>query len=308
MADLHAIYNELGLSGLVPHALKPGSRGNKMLTDKIKTGSPIYFIRTQMNTPYLVVKDGTYQATFYTTQSMAEQQATALADAGYHGIMVEDVPDGQARKEVFLWLFDHGPTAILIDDSLSLPLKVLVPELPTYDGRPNEEHMLRNRALNGATFYFLQQAAAGYGNMEAEQQWAKSMYHGELIVPVTNDAANGYPILSTKVNGKTAFLVYSDWRQLGYDFDGMPSGIVSDYDALKELLRNNPDSVLLFNKSSCHLVIDADMLDSIRQIAIGQPSALSLGTGVMLQKARTGFHQTTEENWDKVDPTPDFLK
>ena len=153
MADLHAIYNELSLGGLVPHALKPGSRGNKMLMDKIKTGSPIYFILTQMNTPYLVVKDGTYQATFYTTQSMAEQQATALADAGYHGVMVEDVPDGQARKEAFLWLFDQGPTAILIDDSLSLPLKALVSELPTYDGRPNEEHMLRNRALNGATFY-----------------------------------------------------------------------------------------------------------------------------------------------------------
>lgn len=35
---------------------------------------------------------------FYTAQGMAEQQAAALHDAGYHGTEVEEVPDGQARK------------------------------------------------------------------------------------------------------------------------------------------------------------------------------------------------------------------
>lgn len=213
---------------------------------------------------------------FYTTRNMAEQQAADLADAGYHGVAAEEVPDGQARKESFLWLFDHGPASILIDDSLSVPLKTLTTGLPTYDGRPNDEHMVRNRILNGATFYFLQQAAAGFGNMEAEQQWAKAMYYGEVLVPVINDAANGYPIITTKVKGKTAFLVYSDWRQMGCDFETLPPGIVSNYDDLKDMLRDNPDSVLLFNKSSCHLVIDMELLDNIKQTATDQCPAPSI--------------------------------
>jgi len=310
MADLYAIYQELGLSSIVPHALRDGSRGYKMLIDKIKAGNPMYFIRTNLDAPFLIVKDGTYQSMFYTARELAEQQAESLDDAGYCGIAVEELPDGQGRREALHWLFDHGPTAILIDDSLSVPISVLTTGLPTYDGRPNDEHMLRNRALNGATFYFLQQAAAGYGNMEAEQQWAKAMYHGELLVPVVNNANKGYPMFTTTVKGQTAFLVYSDWRQLGFDFPDPPAGLISNFEDLWQTLKENTGTVLLLNKSTCHLVIDLSLLDNIKDIAInGNPSSPSiLASSVAGKKKNTPWLQTTEEDWDKVDPTPDFLK
>ena len=68
MADLYAIYNEQGLEGLVPYALNENSHGYRILIDKIKSGVPLFCIRTQMNTPHIIVKDGLYQALFFTTE------------------------------------------------------------------------------------------------------------------------------------------------------------------------------------------------------------------------------------------------
>ena len=190
MADLYRIFSEEGLAGLLPYALKDTSHGYRILVDKIKAGYPLTFIRTQMEVPYLVVKNETYQALFYTTEDKARAQASELKAQGFNPV-VEDLPDGKAREEALLWLFDHGPTHILLDDSLSVPISDLVDEeLPDYDGRPTTEHKLRNRMLNGATFYFLQQAAAGYGNMEAEYTWTRSMVNGEFLAACINDPAN----------------------------------------------------------------------------------------------------------------------
>lgn len=309
MADLYAIYQEQGLGGLIPHALKDTSHGYRILLDKIKAGNPLYFIRTQMETPHIVVKDGHYQTLFYTSATLADRQAQDLKAAGYNP-EVEDLPDGAARKEALLWLFDHGPTSILLDDSLSIPISALVPEVPDYDGRPNEEHMLRNRALNGATFYFLQQAAAGYGNMEAERQWAKAMYNGELIAAVENSVERNYPSLSVKVKDKDALLVYSDWRQVGFDFETLPAGVIVNYNNLRQILEENPNVVLLLNQSTCHLVIDLPLMDAIKGLATNAktPSNPIPGLDSGVKKKGFTFGQIPEDEWETTDPTPDFLK
>ena len=39
MANLQAIYQEFGLSGLIPYALKPESKGRQLLIEKIKEGA-----------------------------------------------------------------------------------------------------------------------------------------------------------------------------------------------------------------------------------------------------------------------------
>lgn len=310
MADLYAIYHEQGLTGLVPHSLNEHSHGYRIMVDKIKAGAPLFCVRTQMNTPHILVKDGVYQAMFYTSEELAEQQQEELLAGGYRP-EIEELPDGPARNEAFLWLFDHGPTAILIDDSLSIPIRTLATDVPDYDGRPNEEHMLRNRALNGATFYFLQQAAAGYGNMEAERQWAREMLQGEVIIATHNDARQNYPAYTTRVRDKDAVLIYTDWRQVGEDFDTLPAGLIATYGDLYELLTQTPNAVLLLNRPTCHMVIDLTMLDTIKTTAESrgdQGNSASFGLGCGVKKNGFTFGQVSEEEWDKIDPTPDFLK
>ena len=82
MADLYKIFNDEGLAGLLPYALKPSSHGYQILIDKIKAGIPLSFIRTHMEAPFLVVKNGTYQAMFYTTREKAQEQADNLSAQG----------------------------------------------------------------------------------------------------------------------------------------------------------------------------------------------------------------------------------
>ena len=94
MADLYRIFSEEGLAGLLPYALKDTSHGYRILVDKIKAGYPLTFIRTQMEVPYLVVKNETYQALFYTTEDKARAQASELKAQGFNPV-VEDLPDGK---------------------------------------------------------------------------------------------------------------------------------------------------------------------------------------------------------------------
>ena len=83
MADLYRIFSDEGLAGLLPYATNPNSHGYQILVDKIRAGIPLSFIRTQMEAPHLVVKNGTYQALFYTTPEKAQEQADSLLAQGY---------------------------------------------------------------------------------------------------------------------------------------------------------------------------------------------------------------------------------
>lgn len=309
MADLYKIFNEEGLGGLLPYAAKETSHGYHILIDKIKAGYPLSFIRTQMEAPFIVVKNGTYQALVYTTKEKAEVQAADLTSQKYEPV-IEDLPDGKERGEAFLWMFDHGPTHILLDDTLSIPIGELTEAIPDYDGRPTTEHMLRNRVLNGATFYFLQQAAAGYGNMDAERAWTQGMVNGNFLAACINDAANNYPALAIPVNGKTGLLVYSDWRQVKMDHpDGEPACMIVDFLNLRELLCMDPNNIIVFNNATCALTMDLAYLDMIEDSAtnhtLSDPAVLSQSSS---KKTNYVFGQVSEEDWDTTDPTPDFLK
>lgn len=310
MADLYRIFNDEGLAGLLPYATNPNAHGYQILVDKIRAGIPLSFIRTQMEAPYLVVKNGTYQALFYTTMEKAQEQADSLTAQGYKPT-IEDLPDGQGRQAALLWLFDHGPTHILLDDTVSVPIYDLADEVPDYDGQPTEEHMLRNRALNGATFYYLQQAAARIGNLEAEITWTKAMHEGLFLAACVNDAANNYPPLAVKIKGKNNILIYSDWRQVQLDhIEETPSCIIVTFDMLKSILEMYQGSVLLLNHATCNLTMDTNMLEMIEKSATDtrrhEPTAASIFD--QEKKGAYSLGQVSEEDWDRVDPTPDFLK
>lgn len=309
MADLYRIFSEEGLTGLLPYALKETSHGYRILLDKIKAGYPLSFIRTQMEVPYLIVKNDTYQALFYTTEEKSQTQAAELKAQGFKPT-VEDLPDGKAREDAFLWLFDHGPTHILLDDSLSVPISDLVSEVPDYDGRPTTEHKLRNRMLNGATFYFLQQAAAGYGNMEAEYAWTRSMVNGEFLAACINDPANNYPALGLPLGEGMGLLVYSDWRQVQLDNpDGEPACMVLTFENLKELLSLDTKNVILFNHATCNLNMDLEYMAMIEESARNARSVVPTGRSQFSQQmGGYALGQVDEDDWDTADPTPDFLK
>lgn len=310
MADLYRIFSEEGLAGLLPYALKDTSHGYRILVDKIKAGYPLTFIRTQMEVPYLVVKNETYQALFYTTEDKARAQASELKAQGFNPV-VEDLPDGKAREEALLWLFDHGPTHILLDDSLSVPISDLVDEeLPDYDGRPTTEHKLRNRMLNGATFYFLQQAAAGYGNMEAEYTWTRSMVNGEFLAACINDPANNYPALALTMENGLGLLVYTDWRQVQLDNpEGEPACFVLDFVGLKRLLALDTKNVILLNHATCNLSMNLEYMSMIEESSRNARSSTPTGRSQFSQQVGGyALGQVNEDDWDTTDPTPDFLK
>lgn len=310
MADLYRIFSEEGLAGLLPYALKDTSHGYRILVDKIKAGYPLTFIRTQMEVPYLVVKNETYQALFYTTEDKARAQASELKAQGFNPV-VEDLPDGKAREEALLWLFDHGPTHILLDDSLSVPISDLVDEeLPDYDGRPTTEHKLRNRMLNGATFYFLQQAAAGYGNMEAEYTWTRSMVNGEFLAACINDPANNYPALALTMENGLGLLVYTDWRQAQLDNpEDEPACFVLDFEGLKRLLALDTKNVILLNHATCNLSMNLEYMSMIEESSRNARSSTPTGRSQFSQQVGGyALGQVNEDDWDTTDPTPDFLK
>ena len=310
MADLYRIFSEEGLAGLLPYALKDTSHGYRILVDKIKAGYPLTFIRTQMEVPYLVVKNETYQALFYTTEDKARAQASELKAQGFNPV-VEDLPDGKAREEALLWLFDHGPTHILLDDSLSVPISDLVDEeLPDYDGRPTTEHKLRNRMLNGATFYFLQQAAAGYGNMEAEYTWTRSMVNGEFLAACINDPANNYPALALTMENGLGLLVYTDWRQVQLDNpEDEPACFVLDFEGLKRLLALDTKNVILLNHATCNLSMNLEYMSMIEEPSRNARSSTPTGRSQFSQQVGGyALGQVNEDDWDTTDPTPDFLK
>lgn len=310
MADLYRIFSEEGLAGLLPYALKDTSHGYRILVDKIKAGYPLTFIRTQMEVPYLVVKNETYQALFYTAEDKAQAQASELKAQGFKPV-VEDLPDGKAREEALLWLFDHGPTHILLDDSLSVSISDLVDEeLPDYDGRPTTEHKLRNRMLNGATFYFLQQAAAGYGNMEAEYTWTRSMVNGEFLAACINDPANNYPALALTMENGLGLLVYTDWRQVQLDNpEGEPACFVLDLEGLKRLLALDTKNVILINHATCNLSMNLEYMSMIEESSRNARSSTPTGRSQFSQQVGGyALGQVNEDDWDTTDPTPDFLK
>ncbi|WP_289026679.1 hypothetical protein [uncultured Flavonifractor sp.] len=310
MADLYRIFNEEGLAGLIPYALKETSHGYRILVDKIKAGHPLSFILTHMETPFLVVKNGTYQALFYTSEEGARAQAAELRAQG-HRPGVEDLPDGRNREEALLWLFDHGPTHILLNDALSIPIKELVSEVPDYDGQPNSEHMLRNRALAGATFYYLQQATSGHSNLEAERTWAQAMLHGKFLAACINDRTRDYPALAIDVKGRTGLLVYTDWRQVMLDHkQRVPPCAVIEFDDLRALLGQAPGSLIVFNHATCDLHLDMDLLDAIGQAGASHAPAAGEGGGLLAVRPKNTYAlgQVPEEEWETADPMPDFLK
>ena len=250
------------------------------------------------------------QALFYTTEDKARAQASELKAQGFNPV-VEDLPDGKAREEALLWLFDHGPTHILLDDSLSVPISDLVDEeLPDYDGRPTTEHKLRNRMLNGATFYFLQQAAAGYGNMEAEYTWTRSMVNGEFLAACINDPANNYPALALTMENGLGLLVYTDWRQVQLDNpEGEPACFVLDFEGLKRLLALDTKNVILLNHATCNLSMNLEYMSMIEESSRNARSSTPTGRSQFSQQVGGyALGQVNEDDWDTTDPTPDFLK
>ena len=83
MADLQAIYQEFGTSGLIPYALTPGSKGRQLLIDKIKEGASLYYLESVFGTPFIRVYDGAYHMVAYTEEQEAEAAREAAQQDRY---------------------------------------------------------------------------------------------------------------------------------------------------------------------------------------------------------------------------------
>lgn len=79
MADLHAIYHEFGLSGLIPYAIHPGTKAYYLVLEKLKSNDPIFILQSSLNAPFLIVKDGTYQTYLFSSQELAQKNNSSSA-------------------------------------------------------------------------------------------------------------------------------------------------------------------------------------------------------------------------------------
>lgn len=311
MADLQAIYQEFGTSGLIPYALTPGSKGRQLLIDKIKEGASLYYLESVFGTPFIRVYDGSYHMVAYTEEQEAEAAREAAQQDRYETV-VRALP-AEDREEAVKRLFSSGPEAIRIDDALSIPLKQLA-EVPTYDGRPTTDFILLNRDLNGAVFYYFQTAYAQKNNAAAERRWAETMFQSEFLVAVEDDAANGYPFLTTTVNKTTCLYIFSDWDEVTKVFPGKaPACIIAKFEELDNVLDQFPGCKLLFNQGSCHFLMDPNMMLTIRTIlnSANFTHDEPIVTPQVMKNNSTpaaALSQVPEDDWDSADPTPDWLK
>jgi len=311
MADLQALYKEFGSSSLIPYALTAGSKGQHLLIDKIKDGETIYFLKSAFGVPFIRVYDGKYHMLAYTGEAEVEA-AQEVARQERYDTTIQVIPNYE-RVEFFKEAFSSGVEAVRIDEALSIPISLFA-DVPAYDGRPTPEHILLNRKLNAAVFYFFQVAYAQKNNAAAERRWAELMACSELLIAVEDNAASGYPFLIGSVNKTPCFYVFSDWNEAGKVFPGkVPACIITTLDELEELLTQFPGYKLLFNKGSCHCAMDSVMLQTIHTIlntasfVPETPIAIPQGKKNPIPSAAALSH-VSEADWDTADPTPDWLK
>lgn len=310
MADLNAIYQEFGLTGLIPHALRQGTRAYQTLLEKMKDGDKLFYLESRLSMPFLIVKEKTYQTFVFTDEDLANAKLTELA-ANRYDVTLREIPAGGDRGNLFHSFFDDGITHLCLDEAVSIPLYSLVPDLPRYDGCPSENHILRNAALNGATAYYAQFVWAQMNNPVAEKHWAELMANGKFLLLVEDAPAQNYPILTSTVQHKTCALIYTDWRLVGQDFKSQPPcGFVIEFSDLAEILQMEGIDAILLDSPTFHMMIDTEMLTTIRQINNAadfesHPKSVDFGQRHRLEKP---YDQVPEDQWETQDPTPDWLR
>ena len=133
MANLQAIYQEFGLSGLIPYALKTESKGRQLLIEKIKEGTPLFYLESVFGVPFVRVHDGEYQMLAYTERAEAEAAQDRFWRKRYETNIrpfpTEDVEDSVKG------FFAAGPASVRVDDTIPIPLSQFA-DLPNYDGHP----------------------------------------------------------------------------------------------------------------------------------------------------------------------------
>lgn len=310
MADLNAIYQEFGLTGLIPHALRQGTRAYQTLLEKIKDGDKLFYLESRLSMPFLVVKDKTYQSLVFTNTELAEAKQEELRASRYD-ITLREIPAGEKRENLFHSFYDDGVTHLCLDEAVSIPLRSLATDLPRYDGYPSENHMLRNAALNGATAYYTQFVWAQMNNPVAEKRWAELIMKGKFLLLVQDVPAQDYPILTSSIRGKNCAFIYTDWRLVERDFENqMPGGFVIEFSDLAELLRTEGIDGILMNSPTFHMMIDTEMLTVIRQInsPVGFENRTSPIITGQKRHSEKAYDQVPEDRWKTSDPTPDWLK
>lgn len=98
---------------------------------------------------------------------------------------------------------------------------------------------------------------------------------------------------------------------MSMDFEQLPAGLTVSFDELDELLARNPSYAAMLNHPSCHLLLDQNMMLTIRQImntSVFEQKNTMVEFGAGKGTSTPALLQVPEEEWDSVDPTPDWLK
>lgn len=305
MANLNAIYEEFGLSGIIPYSLRPDTEGRKLIQRKITQGEVLYTLESMFSMPFLIIEEGIYQTPVFSSNKKAEQFLKKPSISKMQAKVIKLPEEG--REEALLNLNDCGATMIRLDDSISVPLISLV-DIPRYDGRLSEDHMLRNHRLNAATSYLLQISCTGHGNQEVERLWAERMTQSDFLVAVENDDANGYPFCFGRAKGQKCLRVYTDWTQARNDASPVHTAFIFSFEELESYVKEHPNVALHINAATHHLLMNHDAVINIRKhLHSTNPNSNSAINPISPFSSRSS-RTLSDEEWEAMDPEPDWLK
>lgn len=299
MADLNAIYQELGLAGLVPHAIRGTPKARIILINKIKVGESLFMLQSPIiNAPFLYVADNMRQALMFTTEQAAKRHAALLREQCME-TEIHIFPENQSINNSMNTLHNLGVDAVYLDQMVSLPIRSFI-NLPTYDGYPNEEFPLINHDMNGAMHYYLQIAQAHMSNLEAEFCFARCLCRGHLLLPLDNsDPPNLYMLPEAEYETKT-IIACSDWQQCQMaDFQPVAQ-VLPVVPLFDQLIQDNIN--LLLNPAGTSLLIRPHYMAYLLQVAAAPtPAHIPLVSSLFSS-------QSSQDNWQLEDPTPSFLR
>lgn len=307
MADLHAIYQELGISGLIPHATRETSKAYSMLVAKIKAGETMYYLQSPVtNAPFLQVMDRARRALFFTSEAGARYEADKLRCSQCMDTTVIEFPGNKSVEDAMMSLYDLGVDTIWLDQTVTLKLAQFI-DLPKYDGYPNEEFLLRNHKLNGALHYYMQIVQAQMSNLDAEYYFARALCNGHVLLPVNPEKLEEENVLDTLVflddeSDIPMVAAFTDWEQLSLS-ELQSSAIVVSFADLANLIKNGTLTVAL-NPAGVAMHLRSHYVDYLLNVAQA-PTAAHIPLVSSLARSQ---EQNTEEDWTMTDFVPDFLR
>lgn len=277
MADLHTLYQESGLQGILPYAFGMTGQGYQFLCDKMKEGISFWIIVSDSNQmPFVFAENERTYFSLYSDEEMANHRCDELAMSKFYTRVVQLDSAGWTDR---LWrrYRDLGATHMLFNDSIWVDIRDLAP-IATYDGMLNSTTPLRNAQLNAALYCIEQYLLAGVCPDSLKAYFWRVFKSSIFYVPVkpiqqlssgqTLTPENAQTHIITFDDGQRAFLGFTDGEFLniyaetnGLSPEEYTAAYTPTYQDIRDYMNQNPDLGFLINSEAGDFLFTWDVFE-----------------------------------------------